>query len=85
MPGVRVPVPSRHAVRRALARAARGAARLGPPPLAPDDVVALDDVRRRLELLLAGLHGRQIRVDAIDPPPRRGLARRAALAVARLA
>jgi nitric oxide reductase NorD protein len=82
------PPPARAALRRLLARAARTTARaaraLRPPAPPPDDVVALDDVRRRLELLLAGLHGRAIRVDAVEAPPRRGLARRALGAAARV-
>lgn len=34
----------------------------------PASVVRLDDVRRRLELLLAGLYGRDIRIDVIQAP-----------------
>ncbi|MGZ8376960.1 MAG: VWA domain-containing protein [Gemmatirosa sp.] len=47
------------------------------------DVVALEAVRRRLELLLAGLHGRAVRVDVLPPPARRGVTLRAITALAR--
>ena len=74
------------AVRRALLRAARTATEpvseaLGPAigrlrgePAPPP--VALDDVRRRLELLVGALYGRPIPIDAVEPPPRGSLVRR---------
>ncbi len=44
------------------------AARVGSAP----GIVELETVRRRLEFLLAGLHGRALRVDAVPAPPLRG-------------
>jgi nitric oxide reductase NorD protein len=46
-------------------------------------VVELETVRRRLEFLLAGLHGRALRVDAVPPPPRRGWTMRGVHALGR--
>jgi len=43
--------------------------RRGPEPR----VLPLDAVRRRLELWLAALYGREISIEPLEPPPRRGM------------
>ena len=50
---------------------------------AAPDVVELDTVRRRLEFLLAGLHGRALRVDTVPTPPRRSWMARGIHAIGR--
>ncbi|HEU4564930.1 MAG TPA: hypothetical protein VFS05_09795, partial [Gemmatimonadaceae bacterium] len=61
----------RHILLRARAAASARAERLRQRLLAPHAAVPLDEVRRRLELLLAALHGRVIHIDAAEPPSRR--------------
>ncbi|GLC24599.1 nitric oxide reductase activation protein NorD [Roseisolibacter agri] len=63
-------------------RALRGKLARARPATPRADVVALDDVRRRLELLLTGLHGHPVRVDVLPPARKRGWYERAATALA---